>query len=255
MKWHLGALSVVLVLGLGAPLAAQAQSSRPMTFGTSAVTYVEVSAFEFFPFDSRWSYTFSNTFARYSANCGGLCFAAPLHLPAGARIVYLELDSSDVDSNFSVLGALMKCNKYVSQCTSYPTAGAGPADCLQGGQICSGNAFNGGSTLQGADLTADDVTVDNYNNSYILLAGSYGGSDSTAISGMIVGYVLQVSPSPATATFADVPTSSPQFQFVEALVAAGITAGCGGGNYCPNNSVTRGQMAVFLAKALGLQWQ
>lgn len=42
---------------------------------------------------------------------------------------------------------------------------------------------------------------------------------------------------------------------LRALNAAGITAGCGGGNYCPNNPVTRGQMAVFLAKALGLQFQ
>ncbi len=33
------------------------------------------------------------------------------------------------------------------------------------------------------------------------------------------------------------------------LVAAGVTAGCGGGNYCPNNNVTRQQMAVFVLKA------
>jgi hypothetical protein len=64
--------------------------------------------------------------------------------------------------------------------------------------------------------------------------------------------VLPVSPAPATATFLDVPTDNPYFRYVEALVASGITAGCGGGNYCPNSSLTRGQMAVFLAKALGL---
>jgi len=51
-----------------------------------------------------------------------------------------------------------------------------------------------------------------------------------------------------------VPTSSPQFQFIEALYASGITAGCGNGNFCPNSPLTRGQMAVFLSKALGLQW-
>jgi len=51
-----------------------------------------------------------------------------------------------------------------------------------------------------------------------------------------------------------VPTSSPQFQFIEALYASGVTAGCGSGNYCPDAPLTRGQMAVFLAKALGLQW-
>ena len=43
-------------------------------------------------------------------------------------------------------------------------------------------------------------------------------------------------------------------EFVEALVASGITAGCGNGNFCPDAPLTRGQMAVFLSKALGLHW-
>jgi hypothetical protein len=64
----------------------------------------------------------------------------------------------------------------------------------------------------------------------------------------------QVSPAAAPATFSDVPTSHPFFQFVEALAASGITAGCGTGIYCPDSPLTRGQMAVFLAKALGLHW-
>ena len=50
------------------------------------------------------------------------------------------------------------------------------------------------------------------------------------------------------------PTSDSAFQFVEALAASGITAGCGSGNYCPDAFLTRRQMAVFLAKALGLHW-
>jgi len=33
---------------------------------------------------------------------------------------------------------------------------------------------------------------------------------------------------------------------VEALVNAGITSGCGGGKFCLNDPVTRGQMAAFL---------
>jgi hypothetical protein len=51
-----------------------------------------------------------------------------------------------------------------------------------------------------------------------------------------------------------VPTNDSAFQFVEALVASGITVGCGGGNYCPDAPLTRRQMAVFLSKALGLHW-
>jgi hypothetical protein len=69
-----------------------------------------------------------------------------------------------------------------------------------------------------------------------------------------VTWKRQVSPAPATATFTDVPNDHPFFQFVEALAKSGITGGCGNGNYCPDEPLTRGQMAVFLAKALGLQW-
>ncbi len=78
---------------------------------------------------------------------------------------------------------------------------------------------------------------------------------------MQIYYHRIVSPAPATATFTDVPTSHPFFQFIEAI-SLGNHGGCGGGNFCPDSPLTRGQMAVFLrgqmavflAKALGLQW-
>jgi len=53
-------------------------------------------------------------------------------------------------------------------------------------------------------------------------------------------------------TFLDVPTDYWAFSFVETLAANGITAGCGGGNYCPDAQVTRDQMAVFLVRTFGL---
>jgi parallel beta-helix repeat protein len=55
-----------------------------------------------------------------------------------------------------------------------------------------------------------------------------------------------------TATFGDVPCSNGFAPWIEELVHRGITAGCGGGMYCPNNPVTRGQMAVFLSTTFGL---
>ncbi|MFZ5820636.1 MAG: choice-of-anchor Q domain-containing protein [Chloroflexota bacterium] len=51
-------------------------------------------------------------------------------------------------------------------------------------------------------------------------------------------------------TFNDVPMNYWAWNFIERLSLAGITGGCGGGNYCPTNPVTRGQMAVFLLKAM-----
>src|SRR5262249_22140809 len=102
------------------------------------------------------------------------------------------------------------------------------------------------------------LIIDNANNEYWLFlewAGDF--TSSNRVIGMRGYYKLQVSPSPGVATFADVPLSSPLNRFVEALVAAGITAGCDPGpppTYCPADPVTRGQMAVFLATALGLHF-
>jgi hypothetical protein len=52
------------------------------------------------------------------------------------------------------------------------------------------------------------------------------------------------------ADFSDVPTGDPFHDYVTILIKNGITAGCGGGNYCPADPVTRAQMAVFLLKSL-----
>lgn len=52
--------------------------------------------------------------------------------------------------------------------------------------------------------------------------------------------------------FNDVLTTDFAAAWITQLVAEGITSGCGKGNYCPNDPVTRAQMAVFLAKAFKL---
>ncbi|MGH7477751.1 MAG: S-layer homology domain-containing protein, partial [Longimicrobiales bacterium] len=59
-------------------------------------------------------------------------------------------------------------------------------------------------------------------------------------------------PPACTGVFGDVPCPSLFANWIEDLVARGITAGCGGGNYCPANPVSRDQMAVFLSKTFGL---
>ena len=63
------------------------------------------------------------------------------------------------------------------------------------------------------------------------------------------GYV----PPPCDGDFPDVPCPGLFADWIEQLAAEGITSGCGGGNYCPGNPNTRGQMAVFLVKTFGLQ--
>ncbi|UCH33693.1 MAG: Ig-like domain-containing protein [Armatimonadota bacterium] len=59
---------------------------------------------------------------------------------------------------------------------------------------------------------------------------------------------------PETPTFVDVPKTYWAYQWIEALVASGVTSGCIANppQYCPEREVRRDQMAVFLVRALGL---
>jgi len=58
---------------------------------------------------------------------------------------------------------------------------------------------------------------------------------------------------PATgAVFSDVPTSYWAGGFVEQLWREGVTGGCGAGLFCPENPVTREQMAAFLVRGFRL---
>jgi hypothetical protein len=68
-----------------------------------------------------------------------------------------------------------------------------------------------------------------------LLRGIYGG-----------GYRA---PAATGGVFTDVPRTYWAAPWIELFAAEGITSGCGGGNYCPDNNVTRAQMAVFLLRS------
>jgi hypothetical protein len=59
-------------------------------------------------------------------------------------------------------------------------------------------------------------------------------------------------PPPATGVFTDVPVGYWARAWIEQLALEGITGGCGVGVYCPDSSVTRAQMAVFLVKTFNL---
>jgi hypothetical protein len=60
------------------------------------------------------------------------------------------------------------------------------------------------------------------------------------------------------ASFCDVPRTDPMWPYVIAIYQQGITAGCRTGAgcvyYCPNDSMTRAQMAKFICKAAGKTW-
>ena len=82
-----------------------------------------------------------------------------------------------------------------------------------------------------------DAIVTRAQMAVFLLRAEHGG-----------GYV----PPPPTGIFDDLLLTDPFTPWIEQLSVEGITAGCGGGNYCPNDPSTRGQMSVFLVRTFGL---
>jgi S-layer family protein len=72
---------------------------------------------------------------------------------------------------------------------------------------------------------------------------------------MSVFLMVAIGASPAScppAPFGDVSSSSPFCPWIKEIANRGITAGCGGGNFCPESLVLRGQMSVFLSTTFGL---
>ncbi len=85
--------------------------------------------------------------------------------------------------------------------------------------------------------------------------GGFYGVDQPTLRQQMAVFLLKAKyglcyvPPQCTGTFPDVPCPSIFANWIEDLAAQGITGGCGGGNYCPQNPVRRDQMAVFLLKA------
>jgi hypothetical protein len=112
----------------------------------------------------------------------------------------------------------------------------------------------------------DDVLSDHWAYSHVeavFEAGITGGCttspplfcpDDPVTRGQMAVFIetaLGHSQSACPGQFADVSASDPFCGFIERLAEDGITGGCGNGNFCPGDPVTRGQMAVFIESALG----
>jgi len=229
-----------------APSQRPAHPIHPDTLSSTGLSYYNIDAVELVPYTNTVTY-FNGIDGVYSTSNTGYPFEAALHLPSGAMIVSLELDYYDNSATGEVQAILWVCDYDGLGCSDPTSAG-----CIV--TACSGVPDTDGSSYRLFDLTAANITVNNYYNRYLVYAGSTTTDGLTAISRISIGYKLQVSPGPATATFTDVPTNHPFFKFVEALHAAGITNGYPDGRFGVNDPITRGQMAVYLSAALGLNW-
>ena len=226
----------------------------PDSFGIQCCQILQVPASAFRPIDTAVPSGVSGLGYLYNGQSGvGYDYWAPVQLPTGARIVFLDLFYDDTNaSDFQVdLQGL---------------SGGNPAFLGSGPPAAStvASVFSTGSTGFGYAVKELDYVVNN-NVGYdpaaaqltlrvIFVSGAPGTQGFKAVE---IWWQRDLSPAPATATFGDVPTNDFAFQYVEALVASGVTGGCQASPalYCPDNFVTRRQMAIFIAKALGLYWR
>ncbi len=84
-------------------------------------------------------------------------------------------------------------------------------------------------------------------------AGTPGSDTRTAAASSILesyAWLQEAAVQAPVATFADVPPDHWAFTFIEAIAAAGITGGCGNGNFCPDALINRAQMAIFLERGM-----
>jgi len=184
-------------------------------------------------------------------------YLAPLSLPAGAAIQQICLYADDSDTGpFQYVQAYLVAVKLVP-------GGESPSPPLQipGASVQSSSNIGFGyyCTDPFSYTLRSSIDVDGNGSldaavHYLELYLPSASQNSLAFGGVRITWRRQVSPPPAAPSFGDVPSTDAAFPFIEALAASGITAGCAGGNYCPDANLTRRQMAVFLAKALGLHW-
>jgi hypothetical protein len=77
-----------------------------------------------------------------------------------------------------------------------------------------------------------------------------------ALLAVLLATLWSMSPEPASAQavpgFQDVSTSSPHAAAIKLLVQAGISTGCASDRYCPDDPLTRAQMASLLARTFDL---
>lgn len=169
-------------------------------------------------------------------------YFAPLELEQGLLVDTMTCAYNDSSATHNLTFELQKATiNFDAPSASWASLGSGASSGSAG--IDFVNISVGPETIQNQ--------VGNIYYHYIIRADI---ASDVSFAGCMIYWTRQVSPAPASATFSDVPTTHPFFRFIQALYSSGITAGCSPTTFCPDNTLTRGEMAVFLAKGLGLNY-
>lgn len=217
----------------------------PQAFGTASQT-IETFPFSAFQMISSSVFWTEDIVTGYGERVGSqpVAFAyAPVQVPSGLRVEGIEVEGCDETLDGELFVNFVKCEVFEPACTGV------------GGYVVATGETDTPGCATFFNSPENPHTIDNFHNVYKLaLADTSPGGGVVRLRSVRLYLRRQVSPPPTTATFDDVPTDHLFFQHIAALAASAVTAGCDADSFCPDAPLTRGQMAVFLAEALGLHW-
>lgn len=188
----------------------------------------------------------SNTaFRKMTHATSGTSLLAGLALPTGSALYGIEIEAcgdTTPGSSVSASASVLSCANLSPAC-----------DSLLYGVYHAFDGTNDGCGVFVMEINPH-VVIDNLAASYFVQVDLTDPTFAALLEFRAVRIFARsgVAPDPSGQTFADVPPGSQYHRYAELLARAGISVGCGDGNFCPNDPVTRGQLAVLLAKALGL---
>lgn len=219
------------------------------TFATDWETVTFIGAPEFRPVDSTTTWLHDGQGYIYRTG-GATSFWAPIHLPPGASVggvcyFYYDNAATDIDFNFSVFEIHQDGPPTFH--VIHNGASAGASGTYRSTCLAAGNVFHEVANYDGVGPAGFGA--------HRLVFNLLATNDTQRFGGAYIQWQRTITPAPGVATFSDVPLGHPYFQFVEAMWAARISYGCGpipSTRFCPDAPVTHGQLALYLARALGL---
>jgi S-layer homology domain len=237
-------LPVLLAVSAVAIAASAAGAPARDAYGTADTTMVQVVATQCTPSNGTVSSSGPDGYVYPTSGPGN--YDCGLDLPTGAKIVRFDAIVYDASDSGNVQVTLVRCDAIqvpgISCDGTGLAASTGTAAAPQIGRISK-------------DISAMNLVVDKTASLYSMKVFVSSNAGDVQFRAAEVYYRLQVStPTPGTQTFGDVPPTNLYYKGIEALAASGITSGCGNGNFCPNQYVTRGEIATFFARALGLHF-
>jgi S-layer family protein len=270
LTWTARIAGVVLLSAVAPSMAAQEIGSSPAEppvsiaegqFGTAANQSI-IPIQRLVGIDTNQVFVGAAT-GYYSATSGSDAqLWAPLEMPPGTLVQSICVEAFDIDAaeGLTVLlvggetGSSGNLTPF-SGALAGATTGVGPVPGFVSLCLAPLGVFSFPLLVRNAG-NLDGVGTDTIVQYYLFV-----GLPATAVAAAVrvgpavVTWTRFIAPPPAEATFLDVEPGDDYYRVIEAAAAAGIMTACDGGpNFCPQAPVTRQQLAMFLARALGLHW-